>query len=158
MAIRDLQARQGKVDITVEVVEVSEPKEFTRFDKTGRVANATVKDTTGTITLTLWNDEIEKVQKGAVVRITNGYVNEYKGELQLTAGRFGSIEVLDGDVVSPDSNVLTEDELTEQEVLSEKDGIPGEEETLTQDEEAEEELLSEDEDSEDIDIEEEEVK
>lgn len=158
MAIKDLQARQGKVDITVEVVEVSEPKEFQRFDKTGRVANATVKDATGTITLTLWNDEIEKVQKGAVVRITNGYVNEYKGELQLTAGRFGSIEVCDGDVVSSDSNVLTEDELTEQEVLSEKDGVPGEEETLTQDEEAEKEYFSEDKDSEDIEVEEEEVK
>jgi replication factor A1 len=162
MAIKDLQAKQGKVDITVEVIDVSDPKEFTKFDKPGRVANAVVKDSTGEIALTLWNDEIDKVRKGAMIRIANGYVNEYKGELQLSAGRFGTIEVLDGDVVSNDENILTEDELTEEELLSAKASMESDEDVLTSDEETEEEYLSDGKpskhDDEDIKVEEEEVK
>ena len=62
MAIKDLQARQSKVDITVNVVELSEPRDFTKFDKPGRVATAIVSDDTGTVKLALWNEEIDKVK------------------------------------------------------------------------------------------------
>jgi replication factor A1 len=43
--------------------------------------------------LTLWNQDIEKVKQGDTVRITNGYVNEFQGEKQLTTGKFGKLEV-----------------------------------------------------------------
>jgi len=146
MNIKDLQPRQGKVDITVDVVELSEPKEFDKFGKTGRVANAKVKDETGEITLTLWNEEIDKVKLGSKIKITNGYVSEYKGELQLSAGKFGSIEVMESSTEQP------EEELSDQEILSAKAGKASEEDILQDDEE-----LSED-DLDNIDIEEEEVK
>ena len=94
MEIKDLQAKQGKVDLEVEVVEVSPAREFNKFGKAGKVANAKVKDASGTIVLTLWNDEITKVKVGARLKITNGYVGEWQGEKQLSAGKFGQIEVL----------------------------------------------------------------
>ena len=93
MAIADLQARQGKVDIVVEVVSKEEPREFQKFGKVGKVANATVKDASGEIKLTLWNDDVDKVSVGDTVKITNGYVNEWQGEKQLTTGKFGQMEV-----------------------------------------------------------------
>ena len=92
--IKDLQAKQGKVILQADVVEVSTSKEFTKFGKTGRVAKATIQDDTGKIKLTLWNDEIDKVKAGTKIKIQNGYVNEWQGEKQITAGRFGSIDVL----------------------------------------------------------------
>ena len=55
---------------------------------------AIAKDETGDIKLTLWNDDIEKVKSGDKVKLTNGYVSEWQGELQLTTGRFGKIEVI----------------------------------------------------------------
>jgi replication factor A1 len=94
MKISELQARQGKVDIEVEVVDLGEIKEFEKFGKQGRVCNATVKDDSGEIKLTLWNDELDAVKKGDKIKITNGYVNEFQGEKQLTAGRFGKLEVV----------------------------------------------------------------
>ena len=94
MLIKDLQPKQGKVDVEVEVTEVSPPREFNKFGKMGRVANAKVKDSSGTITLTLWNEEIDKVKVGSKIKITNGYVSEWQGEKQLSAGKFGQIEVL----------------------------------------------------------------
>lgn len=94
MKVSELQPRQGKVDIIVELVEKGEVREFSKFGKSGRVCNATVKDDSGTIKLTLWNDDIDKVNVGDKVELKNGFVNEYQGEMQLTAGRFGSLEVV----------------------------------------------------------------
>jgi len=95
MKVIDLQPKQGKVDIELEVIEEGEVREFEKFGKKGRVANVLAKDDSGTIKLTLWNDEIDKVKVGTKIRIKNGFVNEFQGEKQLTAGRFGSLEVID---------------------------------------------------------------
>jgi len=97
MEIKDLQPRQGKVDITVEVIEVEEPRSFEKFGKEGRVANAKVKDGSGEIALTLWNDDIDKVKAGIKVQISNGYVNEWQGEKQLTTGKFGKLEIIESE-------------------------------------------------------------
>lgn len=96
MAIKDLQARQGKVDIEVEIIEKGESREFQKFGSTGRVCNAKAKDESGTITLSLWNDDIDKVNVGDRVKITNGWVSEWQGDKQLSTGRFGEMEVLSG--------------------------------------------------------------
>ena len=95
MKVSELKAREGKVDITVEVVSVEEPRTFNKFGREGRVANAIAKDDSGEIKLTLWNDDIDKVKVGSKVKITNGYINEFQGEKQLTAGRLGKLEVVE---------------------------------------------------------------
>ena len=43
--------------------------------------------------LTLRGDDIKAVNVGDVVVITNGYTNEFKGEVSLTKGKFGQMEV-----------------------------------------------------------------
>jgi replication factor A1 len=94
MAIKDLEVRQGSVDIVIEVVEKGEVREFQKFGKTGRVCNAKIKDETGEMNLTLWNEQIDQVNVGDKVHIINGYVNEFQGEKQLTTGKFGKLEVV----------------------------------------------------------------
>jgi replication factor A1 len=94
MAIKDLQPKQGNVDIEVEVVEVEEPREFQKFGNAGKVATAVVKDDSGTCKMSLWNEQVDQVKAGDKLKITNGYVNEYQGDMQLTTGRFGQMEVV----------------------------------------------------------------
>jgi len=94
MAIKDLEIRQGNVDIVAEVVEIGEVREFNKFGRPGRVATAKIKDETGEISLTLWNEDIDRVKVGDTIRIKNGFVNEWQGTAQLTTGRMGSLEVL----------------------------------------------------------------
>ena len=84
----------SKVDIEVEIKSLEEPRTFNKFGKDGRVCNATISDGESEMKLTLWNDEIDKVKVGSKLKITNGYVNEFQGEMQLTAGRFGKLEVI----------------------------------------------------------------
>jgi len=94
MQIKELQAKTGNVDIVVEIVEKGDVREFEKFGKPGKVCTARVKDETGETSLTLWNDEVEKVKVGDKVHIENGWVGEWQGELQLSAGKFGKIEVV----------------------------------------------------------------
>lgn len=95
MNVKDLQARQGNVDLVLEIVEKGDVREFEKFGKKGRVCNAIAKDETGQIKLTLWNEQIDEVNVGDKVHLTNGYVGEYQGELQLSTGKFGKLEILE---------------------------------------------------------------
>ena len=52
-----------------------------------------VDETGGEIKLTLWGDDIPKVNDGDRVKITNGYTNSFKGEVSLTKGKFGKMDV-----------------------------------------------------------------
>lgn len=104
MNISELKVGQEKVNIEAEVTAMEEPRSFTRFGKTIRVANATINDGNGEIKLTLWNNDIDNVKIGDKVKVTNGFVNEFKGEKQLTAGKFGKTEVL-----GKSGNPVTED-------------------------------------------------
>ena len=94
MNISELKPRQGKVDIEAEVVDKGEVRTFNKPNFSGKVCNATIKDDSGKVSLTLWNDEIDKIKVGDKIKISNGYVSEFQGEMQLSAGKFGKLEVL----------------------------------------------------------------
>jgi replication factor A1 len=101
MHIKDLKPKMGKVDITASVISKDEPRTFDKFGKAGQVCNARVKDESGEITLTLWNDQVGQVNVGDTVKITNGYVDEFRGNLQVSTGKFGAMEVTKGSGAAP---------------------------------------------------------
>jgi replication factor A1 len=92
MKISELFVRQGSVEVEGTLKELNEPRIFNKFGKELKVSDAILEDDSGAIKLTLWNDDISKFKQGDKVRVTNGYVNEYQGEKQLTSGKFGKIE------------------------------------------------------------------
>ena len=85
-----------KVDIEATVIQKSEPREVTsRYtNETYQVADATIEDETGTITLTLWNEQVDQINIDDRVKIENGYIKSFRGELQLNSGKYGSLIVL----------------------------------------------------------------
>ncbi|MFH1471240.1 MAG: DNA-binding protein [Candidatus Micrarchaeota archaeon] len=95
MKISELKAGTGNASIEAEVTALEEPREvITKFGKRTRVANATVKDESGEITLSLWGDDIEKVSVGDKVHPENGWVSEFRGNKQISAGKYGKINVV----------------------------------------------------------------
>jgi len=46
------------------------------------------------VNLTLWNDDIDKVEVNSKIKITNGWVSSYKNKLQVSAGKYGKLEVI----------------------------------------------------------------
>lgn len=92
----------GNVELVVEVVDISETREFNKFGKSGKVATARLKDDSGEIEMPLWNEQIDQIGRGDTIKIVNGYVKEYQGEMQLTTGMRGTIEVVKkGENVAP---------------------------------------------------------
>jgi len=92
MDIKDLKPNSSVDAITGEIISVDEPREFTNFRGSGRVANAILKDKSGEVKLTLWGDQIDQVTVGSKVTLENGWCKEYRGELQVSAGKFGKIK------------------------------------------------------------------
>ncbi len=83
----------SNIKLKAKVVDVSEPREVrTRFGYRARVATATIEDDTGKISLTLWGRQIDEVGEGDTIEITDGYVKEFRGELQLNVPRKGEIK------------------------------------------------------------------
>lgn len=92
MEIKDLKPNSSVDSLTVDVVSVDEPREFTNFRGSGRVANAVIKDDTGEAKLTLWNEQVDQVAPGTKITIENGWCKEYRGEVQVSTGKFGAIK------------------------------------------------------------------
>jgi len=101
MEIKDIKANQGNIDLVVEIVSKEEPRSFEKFGKEGRVCNVKVRDATGEVKMTLWNDDIDQVNVGDKVHLQNGWCSEFRGEKQLSSGKFGKIEVVGKSEESP---------------------------------------------------------
>lgn len=94
MKIKDLTVGMNNVTVEGTIISKGRTRSFISR-KTGRVvrvAEAKLKDESGEIILVLWNKQINAVNKGDKIKIINGYVNKYRGNLQLNVGRNGSIE------------------------------------------------------------------
>lgn len=94
MSIKDIKANTGNITLQAEVVSKQEPRTFSKFGKEGRVCNATLRDSSGEILLTLWNDDIEKVVVGNTVKLENGWCSEFKEQKQVSTGKYGKLEVV----------------------------------------------------------------
>lgn len=95
MEIKDLKNGMRRVDVTAQVVEKSSTREVrSRYkNETYNVADAVVTDGTGTIKLTLWNEQIDQVSVNDTVKVENGYITSFRGEIQLNVGRYGKLTV-----------------------------------------------------------------
>jgi replication factor A1 len=94
-AIKDLQDGMKRVSIEAQIVEKGDPREVkSRFkDETYRIVDAVVADESGSVKLTLWNEQIDLVNVGDKIKIENGYVTSFKSEMQLNVGKFGKLTV-----------------------------------------------------------------
>lgn len=108
--VEKLTPNSREVNTIVKVISKSEVRNVTGRDYTmRRVADALVGDETGCVYLTLWDDNIEKIKEEATLRITNGYVNLFRGNMRLNIGRYGSFQLLEE---SPITEVNTENNLS----------------------------------------------
>lgn len=80
------------IEATIEAI--SPTRDVSTQRGPGRVADATLKDDSGSIQMSLWNQDIERFKVGQRIKIHDGWVKEWKGKLQIGLGRSGRVEVL----------------------------------------------------------------
>jgi replication factor A1 len=92
MKISELKAGMRNVSITGKVDSVGEPRTVNlKAGGTNNVADAVISDESGSIKLSLWGDDINKIRPGDSVSVENGYINTFKGENSLAVGKFGKL-------------------------------------------------------------------
>jgi len=131
MSISELNAGQGNVNVEGTITEVGETRTFSKFGREMTVGNAVLQDDSGSIKLTLWNEDASKYKEGDKIKITNGYVNEFQGEKQLTSGKFGQIEKVDGEGAASseapaEASSEGEDTAVDETAVEESEGTPDE--------------------------------
>lgn len=80
--------------IEAEITAISPPREVTTARGTSQVADAVLKDATGTISLTLWGADTKRFSVGQKIRVTDGWVKDFRGKLQISMGRSGTITIV----------------------------------------------------------------
>ena len=95
MKVKDLKA-DAKVDVLeVMIKEMGEVRDVNTFRGASKVCDAKGVDDDGDeVSISLWNDEIEKVKVNDRLRIVNGWVRQWRGNMQVSAGRFGKLEIV----------------------------------------------------------------
>ncbi len=97
--ISDAKKMRSGVNVDAEVVSKGEPRTVNLKSGSGTVdvCDAVIanedKSEENQMKLTLWGDDIKAVNVGDKVVITNGYTNEFKGEVSLTKGKFGKMDI-----------------------------------------------------------------
>ena len=93
--VGELSPSSRAVNVLAKVVSKSEVRNITagRDGEPHKVSDALVGDETGCVYLTLWDDNIEKVNEGDTVNVKNGYINLFRGNMRLNVGRYGTLEV-----------------------------------------------------------------
>jgi replication factor A1 len=93
MNIGELKSGMRNVSVIGKVESIGEPRTVNlKAGGTNTVADARISDETGSIKLSLWGDDINKIQPGDTVSIENGYINTFKGEDSINIGKFGNLK------------------------------------------------------------------
>ena len=92
--VEGLGPESRQVNVTVKVVSKGQARETVsrRDGSTHRVVDALVGDETGSVYLTLWDDNIDKVNENDTINVKNGYISLFRGSMRLNIGRYGSLE------------------------------------------------------------------
>jgi replication factor A1 len=91
----DLREGMRSVNVAGRVAHISEERSFTRRDgSAGRVASVLMEDETGTIRLSLWDDDVDlkkDMEIGSILTVENGYTRLSLSAVGLNAGQSSRI-------------------------------------------------------------------
>ncbi|WEL19734.1 OB-fold nucleic acid binding domain-containing protein [Candidatus Nanohalococcus occultus] len=90
--VENLTPEDDEVEITGKISELPKPRAVSTKYGQKKITVATFEDETGSIGLTLWEEEIDSINEGSNVKITGAYVREWGNDVQLNISRDGKIE------------------------------------------------------------------
>ena len=94
MKINEIKIGMSNIALQAKVIDISESRDVqTRYGRKN-VADATLEDETGQISLTLWEDKISSVSVGDIISVSGAYVTEFREKVQLNIPRSGKIEIV----------------------------------------------------------------
>jgi ssDNA-binding replication factor A large subunit len=84
------------VELIVELISVEEPRKVTTYSGLEHtLVEGVVKDGSGIMGLTVWNEkiaELEGIEAGDTLRLVDCFITSYKGELSVNVGRDSGVQ------------------------------------------------------------------
>ncbi len=104
LKVKNIVPGLRSLDLTARVARIFDVREFEREGKKGKVLNLLVGDETGTVRLSLWNEEVDRwkeLKEGDVIRISGGWIkSDNRGQPELRIGK-GRMDKADEEVELP---------------------------------------------------------
>ena len=94
MKVAELKPRTAVPEIELEIVSKGEVRQWANEKGTGSVCSCAGKDDSGEIGVSLWNEQIQQVNEGDKIKISNGWCSEFQGQKQVSTGKLGTLEIL----------------------------------------------------------------
>jgi ssDNA-binding replication factor A large subunit len=94
MKIAEINRGMTNISLQAKIIDISESRVVnTRYGRRN-VADATLEDETGQITVSLWEGQIHSVSVGDTVNVSGAFVTEFRDKLQLNIPKSGKLEVV----------------------------------------------------------------
>ena len=90
--VKEAENLEKGINVMGIIEEKLQPRRVTTKFGEKAVVDAKIRDQSGTIKITLWEDSVDLVENGDFVKVDNAYINEYNGTKSLNLGKFGNIE------------------------------------------------------------------
>lgn len=110
--VKDMTETSKNVNATLKVIEIGEVKDIKSQFGDKRVCEVKVADATGSILLSLWDDQIGKVAKDDTISIENGYISVVRNSMRLNIGKYGKMLLAEEAI----TDVITEPNMSEKHV------------------------------------------
>jgi ssDNA-binding replication factor A large subunit len=98
LEIRNVVPKIKSLDLSARIVRIFEPREFEKEGRKGKVANVILGDSTGSIRLSLWDDQtqiIESLKTGMAVETFGAYTKEDgMGGVEIRLSKKGGLKIL----------------------------------------------------------------
>ncbi len=94
MNISDIKIGMSNISVKARVIDKSDIREVnTKYGKRS-VADFLLEDSTGQISLSLWEKDIDKVEVGDTIEVSGAFATKFRDRLQLNIPKTGNIKVL----------------------------------------------------------------
>jgi ssDNA-binding replication factor A large subunit len=96
MQLSMLRPGMEEISLIVTLIRLDEPREVTtNYGFTHKILDGEVKDSTGTMNLSIWNEQIDKLKDicpGDTVKLIDCFITSFQGTLSINIGRESDIE------------------------------------------------------------------
>lgn len=112
--VKDMTESSKNVNATLKVIEIGEVKDIKSQYGDKRVCEVKVADGTGSILLSLWDDQIGKIAAGDSISIQNGYISVVRNSMRLNIGKYGKMLLSEEAVVDVNTELNMSDKHVDQ--------------------------------------------
>ena len=94
--LSELRPGMENVELIVDLMSLGEPRKVTTYSGLEHtLVEGLVKDGSGSMGLTVWNEmieELEGIEAGDTLRLVDCFITSFKGELSVNVGRGSAIK------------------------------------------------------------------